>query len=46
MVDTGVSDFVEIGPGTALSGMVKRISKNASVASVSDMDSILSLHRN
>jgi malonyl CoA-acyl carrier protein transacylase len=46
MVDDGVSRFIEIGPGTSLSGMVKRISRNAKVASVADIDSILNLHRN
>ena len=46
MVDSGVSSFVEIGPGKTLSGMVKRIDKNASVSSVGDIDSILSLHKN
>ena len=46
MVDSGVSDFVEVGPGTALSGMVKRISRDAKTTNVSDIDSILSLHRN
>ena len=46
MVGSGVASFIEVGPGTALSGMVKRISKKARVASVGDIDSILSLHRN
>ena len=46
MVDFGVSNFVEVGPGRALSGMVKRISRRAKVTSVGDIDSILSLHRN
>ena len=46
MVGSGVSNFIEVGPGNALSGMVKRISKDAKVASVADIDSILSLHRN
>ena len=46
MVKTGVSNFVEIGPGRALSGMVKRISRRATVTNVGDLESILSLHRN
>ena len=45
MVGSGVSNFIEVGPGNSLSGMVKRISRDAKVASVGDMDSILSLHR-
>ena len=46
MVGSGVSNFIEVGPGKALSGMVRRISKDARVASVADIDSILSLRRN
>ena len=46
MVGAGVSDFIEVGPGNALGGMVKRITKVARIASVSDMDSILSLQKN
>jgi [acyl-carrier-protein] S-malonyltransferase len=46
MVSSGVSNFIEIGPGKALSGMVKRIDKNAIVTSIGDIDSILQLHRN
>ncbi len=46
MVRSGVSDFYEVGPGKALSGMVKRISKDANVISVGDIQSILSLHKN
>ena len=46
MVDNGVSRFIEIGPGRALTGMVKRISRDAKVVNVADIESILSLHRN
>ena len=46
MVRAGVSNFIEVGPGKSLSGMVKRINKKANVASVGDIDSILSLDRN
>ena len=46
MVRAGVSNFIEVGPGKSLSGMVKRINKEAKVASVGDIDSILSLNRN
>ena len=46
IVGSGVSDFVEVGPGKALSSMVRRISRIAKVTSVGDIDSILSLHRN
>ena len=46
MVGSGVFNFIEVGPGKALSGMVKRISNSAKITSVGDIDSILSLHRN
>jgi len=46
MVGAGVSNFIEVGPGKSLSGMVKRINQKAKVASVGDIDSILSLGRN
>jgi [acyl-carrier-protein] S-malonyltransferase len=46
MVDSGVTTFLEIGPGKALSGMVKRISRDAEVVNIGDIDSILKLHRN
>ncbi len=46
MVGSGVNDFIEIGPGRALSGMVKRISRRSQIANVGDMRSILKLGRN
>lgn len=36
MVDSGVTAFLELGPGTALAGMVKRIAKDVTVASAQD----------
>jgi [acyl-carrier-protein] S-malonyltransferase len=46
MVDFGVTTFLEIGPGKTLSGLVKRISRDAQVSNIGDIDSILRLHRN
>ena len=40
MVGRGVTGFVEIGPGRALSGMVKRISRSADVRAVGDLDAV------
>jgi [acyl-carrier-protein] S-malonyltransferase len=40
MLRAGVSNFVEVGPGRVLSGLVKRIEKNANVISVGDMQSV------
>lgn len=40
MVQDGVTTFVEIGPGTVLSGLVKRIAKDAKICHVEDPDSL------
>ena len=45
MIASGVSYFVEVGPGRALSSMVKRINSSAKAVSVEDMDSIQRLRR-
>jgi [acyl-carrier-protein] S-malonyltransferase len=36
LVAEGVSTFVEVGPGTVLSGLVKRIAKGSTVLNVED----------
>lgn len=44
MVDAGYSNFVEIGPGTALTGMVKRVSRSSgrsNVTTPADLDALL-----
>ena len=46
MLGSGVNTFIEVGPGTSLSSMVKRIDTSAEAISVGDMESILSLSRN
>ena len=43
MAGAGVTLFIEVGPGKALAGMVKRIAKDASAVSVGDMESIAAL---
>lgn len=40
MIQDGVTVFVEIGPGTVLSGLVKRIAKDAKTCHVEDPDSL------
>ncbi|MBE0481015.1 MAG: ACP S-malonyltransferase [Dehalococcoidia bacterium] len=40
MVGRGVSTFVEIGPGQVLSGLIKRITGEARILSMNDLDSI------
>ena len=46
MIKSGVTNFLEIGPGKALGGMVKRIDRSANVTSISDLEAILALSRN
>ncbi|MSQ08423.1 MAG: [acyl-carrier-protein] S-malonyltransferase [Dehalococcoidia bacterium] len=41
MVRGGVQRFVEVGPGRVLSGLIKRIERNAEVACVSDYGAVL-----
>ncbi|MDD3013068.1 MAG: ACP S-malonyltransferase [Candidatus Gastranaerophilales bacterium] len=40
MIENGVENFIEIGPGKVLSGMVKKISRPSSVYNVSDNQSL------
>ncbi|MFC1932939.1 ACP S-malonyltransferase [Chloroflexota bacterium] len=43
MIDDGVSTFIEIGPGKVLSGLIKRINKNANTLNIGDMQAIKNL---
>ena len=40
MIDNGVKNFVEIGPGKVLSGLIKRINKNVNVNSINSEEDI------
>lgn len=40
MLDEGITEFIEIGPGRVLSGMVKRISRQAKILNVGDVPSL------
>ena len=40
MVDAGVTNFIEFGPGRALTGMVKRISRSTSTQTVGDLRAV------
>ena len=40
MLNNGVNEFIEIGPGKVLSGLVKRIIKDAKVSSINSIEDI------
>jgi [acyl-carrier-protein] S-malonyltransferase len=40
MIESGVTRFIEIGPGKVLSGLVKRISKDVQLANVEDRSTL------
>ena len=40
MINNGVNNFVEIGPGKVLSGLIKRINKNVIVNSINSEEEI------
>ena len=43
MVENGVNEFIEIGPGKVLSGLAKRIGGNINVKSINTIEDIKSL---
>lgn len=40
MIDHGISTFIEIGPGSVLAGLIKRIDRGVQMLNISDMSSI------
>ncbi|MBD1380012.1 ACP S-malonyltransferase [Metabacillus arenae] len=40
MIDSGVTTFIEIGPGKVLSGLVKKVDRKIKVLAVSDLETI------
>ena len=44
MINKGVIQFIEIGPGKVLSGLVKRINKNVKISSINSQSDIESLN--
>lgn len=43
MVDNGVSTFAEIGPGKVLTGLIRRINRNANILNIGDVEAIRNL---
>ena len=43
MINKGVDQFIEIGPGKVLAGLIKRIDKNVKTISINDISDIESL---
>ena len=46
MMDKGVNQFIEIGPGKILSGLIKRINRTAKVSAINNEEDIKSININ
>ena len=46
MINKGVSQFIEIGPGKVLSGLIKRIDRNVKVSAINNEEDIRSIDIN
>ena len=44
MINNGVDQFIEIGPGKVLSGLIKRINKDIKISSINSQSDIESLN--
>ena len=40
MINNGVNQFIEIGPGKVLSGLIKRIDKNVKISAINKEEDI------
>ena len=46
MINNGVKNFVEIGPGKVLSGLIKRINKNVKIQTINNIEDIKNINLN
>ena len=46
MINKGTKNFIEIGPGKVLSGLIKRINKNINIKSINNENDIKELINN
>ena len=46
MIEKGVTEFIEIGPGKVLSGLIKRIDRNVKVSAINSEQDIKSININ
>jgi len=46
MIDKGINQFIEIGPGKVLSGLIKRIDKNVKVSAINTEEDIKLINTN
>ena len=46
MIKNEVKNFVEIGPGKILSGMIKRIDRNVNIVSVNELNDLKNINLN
>ena len=40
MIADGITRFIELGPGSALTGFMRRIDREVEILSISDVDSL------
>ena len=40
MINNGVNQFIEIGPGKVLSGLIKRIDRNIKISAINNEEDI------
>ncbi len=43
MINEGVSNFIEIGPGRVLAGLIKRIDRNVNIINIGDVEAVRNL---